>query len=201
MLTGNTGVGKSYTAVDMGMAIATGSQWMGVDTQQSHVVLIDEQHGNRRMWKRMHDAGIRYNQQEVEGKFMYLSNSHLNLAKDGLQRLTALKDWAPGLIIFDALEDMTRGYGVDSQEVRNVVDDLRQFAYATGVTVLLLADQPFRNYDYIHIYRDAFEEAHDVARFELFRDEYIHLEFEFRMHFTGGVFHLEPLHKEDTPLH
>lgn len=119
ILVGEAGTKKTYLSLDAGICVSHGLPWLGFDTGQGTVLVVDEESGPERLNRRLgqlmraHDAG-------ADTPLAYVSLQTLNLREeDEANALGALiEKTGARLVIIDALADVM--LGADENNVRDV---------------------------------------------------------------------------------
>ena len=139
MIYGESGVGKSFVALDMGFAIATGTDWADKKTEKETVIWIAaEAAGSMVVRTRAyaHEKGIQLENADlwVIGETPALMNT-----EDAVALTEAIKQKEPGLIIVDTLAAASMGANENSGEDMNIVMGACRMLHAqTGALVLLV---------------------------------------------------------------
>lgn len=154
LLSGDGGVGKSLLALQLGVAMVTGTDWIGFNPEQGRVLYLsaedDEDELHRRVFGIAETCGLRLPQLQdlllapLAGEDAILAASKV---REGGISPTAL--WAavkdavlremPRLVIVDTAADTFGGDEVNRAEVRSFLGLLRGLAIDTGATILLLS--------------------------------------------------------------
>jgi putative DNA primase/helicase len=135
-LVGPSGSYKSFIALSMAAAIASGTEWYGRETFRGPVVYICSE-GSRNWRKRIaaytHHFGV-----SVDRDALYLIDAPVQLDSDEWDKLQILlASVQPHLIVVDTQAQCTNGYEENSNtEMSAVANKLRTMAQATGGTVL-----------------------------------------------------------------
>ena len=139
MLYGQPGAGKSYIALDMAFAIATGEMWGGLETKHGPVAWIAaEAAGSLRIRTQ---AYARQHGMMLENANLWIVDAGLSLmdAEDADALTAALTEMRPALIVVDTLAAASGGANENSGEDMNkVLDSCRRMHRATGATIMLV---------------------------------------------------------------
>lgn len=139
MIYGESGVGKSFVALDMGLAIATGLEWGDKKVEKQTVIWIAaEAAGSMAVRTRAyaHEKGMQLENADlwVIGETPALMNT-----EDAVALTEAVKAKEPGLIIVDTLAAASMGANENSGEDMNIViGTCRMLHDKTGALVLLV---------------------------------------------------------------
>ena len=140
MIVGKFGIGKTYAALDMAVCVARGEEWMGKQTTQCPVLVIDEESGERRLSDRMGMA-LRGHEAGPDTPLFAFSFAGFNLlTPEGVVEIeSAIQYIDAKLVIIDALADIIPGADENSvQEVMPALKILREIGEKTGACIILL---------------------------------------------------------------
>lgn len=153
LLTGDGGTGKSLLALQLAVAVASGSAWVGRKVDQGRVVYItaeddaDELH--RRLVAVCRSADLRIADldgltlRSLAGEDALLANLHHNGALTETPFFHELDDYLasvqPSLLVLDTLADLFPGNENDRAQARHFVGLLRGLALRHRCAVLLLS--------------------------------------------------------------
>jgi hypothetical protein len=139
LMTGIAGHGKTYTALDQGLAVAYGMLWLGRFETSGDAVIYQPSEGRAGIGSRVR-AWIDWHQPYTPPAPFYLFDERLNLS--GGETYGNLREHAErteaGLIIVDVLRDATAGVDENSAEFGDRFGALRDLSQTTGATVLVL---------------------------------------------------------------
>ena len=134
---GRGGIGKTWLGIQLANAVANGSPFMSLETQQAHVIYVDLENSKPVLIDRMRAVGA------LEVGFWHLSNPtkppRLD-EKEWVRYLTLPK----GLLIFDTLRAAQSGDENSSKDMAVVMNRLKELREA-GFTVVLLHHTPKGN--------------------------------------------------------
>ncbi|MGE0367073.1 MAG: AAA family ATPase [Phycisphaerales bacterium] len=140
MLFGASGAGKSFVALDMGLAIARGIPWRDKDTRQGNVCWIAaEAEGSLR--NRYHAYCKKQEIEHAQIQNFYVVGAGVNLSdRERISTLaTAARQFAPTLVVVDTLAAASGGANENSgEDMGRVLDSCRLLHLETGATVLLV---------------------------------------------------------------
>lgn len=142
ILYGEPGTMKTYMAIDLAMCVATGKPWLGLETTQTSVIMIDEESGKNRIIKRMlasmngHEVSIG---QTVPFYVTLPSGVDLGDRHWELIIIDAIQKSGSELVILDALADVMPGADENSvRETQPIFNSLRSIVCKTGVTLVVI---------------------------------------------------------------
>jgi hypothetical protein len=139
LMSGANHSGKTYTALDQGLAVAYGARWLGrYPTKQAPVIYVPSE-GRTGIGKRLRSS-IEWHHPYDSMPPFYLFGDRLNLTtgdtlphlQEDIEREGAL------FVIIDVLRDATAGVDENSAEFGDYFGTLRDLAQDTGATVLVL---------------------------------------------------------------
>lgn len=140
-LYGPGGVGKSFLALDMALAITRGVQWFGRGVEQGRVCWVaSEAAGSFRprleAYLKHHEISV----SEIEDSFRVLGTA-INLADtEEMQAFAeAAKQHAPSLVVIDTLAASMEGDENSVEAMQPVLANCRAIHEATGALVLLIS--------------------------------------------------------------
>jgi RecA-family ATPase len=154
LLSGDGGVGKSLLALQLGAAMATGTDWIGFKPEPGRVLYLsaedDEDELHRRVTGIAETCGLRLPQlQDLLLVPLAGEDAILAASKGREDAISPTALWAavqdvvlremPSLVIIDTAADTFGGDEVNRAEVRGFIGLLRGLAIQTGSTVLLLS--------------------------------------------------------------
>lgn len=151
LLMGDGGTGKSLLALQLAVATATGTRWLGRSVRPGPVLFLsaedDDDELHRRLDAIAHAGGIDYDAMKnlilrsLAGESALLAlESPFELSPTPLYRdlEKAAADLAPALIVIDTLADVYPANENDRAKVRQFVGLLRRLAIRRNAAVLLL---------------------------------------------------------------
>jgi hypothetical protein len=148
-LTGATKDERTYLAADLALTAATGGEWLGLLVQRSRVCFVSKTKPTEH-WQRV----ARYHGVPDDLVVFHRAPSNID---DFMRQHASEYD----LIIFDYVP------GAGTFDLLSYYASVHKVALITPMPVA--ADVKGRNY--LHIWRDAFQEAHDAAVLELGRGD------------------------------
>jgi archaellum biogenesis ATPase FlaH len=149
LLAANGGVGKSNLSLQLGVSLATGQQFMGIDTKQSRVLVLSGEDEARTVHFRVanicQDQGVAM--RDLAGRMAVydLTQADCVLWRDGhpTERMQWLADTAvrtrAEVIVIDNASDVFADNENDRTAVRGFMRALNLIAHVTRAAVLLLA--------------------------------------------------------------
>ena len=140
LLIGEGGTKKTYCALDMGVCVATGSDWLDFATFPYPVLFIDEESGPKRLARRLGDV-LRGHYADETTPLSYVSLAGLNFRDqagiDGLHYL--IGKTGARLVFVDALADVMLGGDENAvRDVQPVFHGLRTVANATEAAIFVI---------------------------------------------------------------
>jgi len=140
MLAGEGGSGKTYAMLDAAACVARGERWIDFATRQSPVLIIDEESGKRRMYRRLsdvlrgHDAGP-----DTPIYFTTIEQFDLLSLADVLAIEAAIEETGARFIIVDALADVIPGGDENAvKDTQPVFRALRGIAERTNSAIVVI---------------------------------------------------------------
>jgi len=140
MLVGDGGSGKTFALLDMAVCVALGKDWLEFETNQTPVLIVDEESGRTRMADRLNKT--------LDGHFgddktpvFYVSLANINLYQpDDVNMLhLTIKKCGAGLVIVDALADVMPGGDENSvRDIQPVFIRLRKIADDTKAAIIIV---------------------------------------------------------------
>ena len=154
MLTGDGGVGKSLLAAQLGVAVATGREWIGLKPKRGPVLFVSAEDDLAEIHRRLVDIAASQGINLANIDNMYVSSLAGHDAVMGapegrtsvikktdlwksLERLVA--DIKPSLVVLDTSADVFGGNEIVRTEVRQFVGILRGLAIENSLAVVLLS--------------------------------------------------------------
>lgn len=143
IVVGKGGVGKTYSACDLAVCVATGEQWLGRDVIQGGVLIVDEQNGQRRISDRVRDV-LDAHEAPDSAPVFYESLAHYTFyGRDAEQSATDLAYLIRLLdvkfVVVDSLTNVIRGAEErDNEAMRDAIEALRVVADNTGSCIVVL---------------------------------------------------------------
>lgn len=139
LMAGASHSGKTYTALDQGLAVAYGAPWLGIyDTKRTPVIYAPSE-GRRGIGKRLR-AAIEFHQPYSQLPPFHLFSERLNLVSgDSFKHLVQMQEETGSqFVIVDVLRDATPGIAENSDEMGDMFGRLRDFSAHSGATLLVL---------------------------------------------------------------
>ncbi len=142
---GDPGSKKTYVMIDLAVCLALGKPWLGFETKQVPVLLIDEESGVRRTNRRLGDI-MRGHFASGNIPLQYISLARFNFRLNGTTSSTDLamleekiRETNAKFVIIDALADIMPGADENTvKDVQPIFMGLRQVADATGSAIVVI---------------------------------------------------------------
>lgn len=140
LLVGDPGHKKSLLAIDLALCVAMGAPWLGLPVTQKPIVLVEEESGLLRLWRRLHSAFTAHSA-TIETPFHFISMGNydfrdINEASDLIEHARSVE---AGLIVIDALANVMVGGDENSVlSVQPILHNLRAVAIDCGAAVLII---------------------------------------------------------------
>jgi RecA-family ATPase len=136
---GEPGVKKTFSLLPMGVCVALGKPWLGINTTACNVLIIDEESGDRRLALRL-DASLRGEFGDEATPILYVSLVGFNLDKkiDAIELQELIDNTNAGLVIIDTLADIMEGDENSKQDVQPVFSTLRKVTELTGSAIVVI---------------------------------------------------------------
>lgn len=139
LLVGEPGAKKTLLSLDLAVCVAVGKPWLGHPTIACPVLYVDEEIGPTQFVPRL-QAALQGNQADSLTALHFLSMPAFDLSSqwdcDELQEKALAAE--AGLIIIDALADVSRGSENSVHSMRPIFANLRRVAEASHAAVLVL---------------------------------------------------------------
>lgn len=125
---------KTWLVFDIAIQVAQGNALFGqFETNQTKVLIVDEESGLRRLRDRLQKLGI-----TEDVPLATISKTFFKLTDNSAKLLAkSCKDAGIGLVVFDSLTRIHTSKENDAQEMATVMENLRRLAQA-GIAVLLI---------------------------------------------------------------
>lgn len=135
-LVGPSGSYKSFIALSMAAAVASGSEWYGRETFKGSVVYICSE--GSRNWRKRIAAWQQHFGSSVDRESLYLIDAPVQVDSEEWNKLQILlASVQPHLVVVDTQAQCTNSFEENSNtEMSAVANKLRMMAQATGATVL-----------------------------------------------------------------
>jgi RecA-family ATPase len=142
LLVGEGGSKKTWAALDLAVCAAMGKSWLDFPTEQTPVLIVDEESGPRRLRRRLYETlnGHLVKPEDMPPiAFTSLSMLDLTSADDVTALHTLILQTGAGLVIVDALADIMPGADENAvKDVQPVFMALRRVAESTQASILLI---------------------------------------------------------------
>lgn len=137
---GDPGCKKTWMLLDLAVCKAQGVKWLGLETRQSPVLIVDEESGHRRLNERLAKT-LRGHFADADTPVWYVSLSQLDLRNkmDAAALLQLVEVTQAKLVIIDALIDVMPGAKENlAEETQPVFLALRAIANRTGAAIFVI---------------------------------------------------------------
>lgn len=138
---GKFGSKKTWSVIDLAVCVGVGKDFLGIDTKQMRVLIIDEESGDTRLSMRL-AAALRGEEAYEAAEISFISLAGFNLLKNpGDAKLLQLciEEKQAGLVIIDALADIMLGGDENAvKDTQPVFAALRHIAEVTGAAILVI---------------------------------------------------------------
>ena len=136
---GEAGSKKTYSALSMAVAVANGKDWLGFHTRRCPVLIIDEESGEKRLARRLHETMMGMNCL-ASGQIYYTCLEGIKFDKQVhiADVESAILETKAKLVIIDALADVMDGDENSKRDVQPVMNALRKIADNTDSAILLI---------------------------------------------------------------
>lgn len=137
---GAPGSKKTYAMLDLAVSVALGTKWLGLQTDQSPVLIVDEESGPRRMAERL-GATLRGHMASEGTPITYVSLDLVDLRnKNDAMALRGLIEYTHAkFVIIDALADVMPGADENSVgETQPIFLILRKLAQETCAAIIVI---------------------------------------------------------------
>lgn len=142
LLVGEGGSKKTWAALDLAVCVSIGKQWLDFPTEQTTVLIVDEESGPRRIRRRLYETLKGHLvKREDKAPIFYTSLSMTNIRSlDDVNRLQVLiEQTRAGLVIVDALADIMPGADENAvKDVQPVFMNLRRIAEETQAAIVVI---------------------------------------------------------------
>lgn len=137
---GEAGSKKTYSLFDMCVCMAAGENWLGHKTKSVKVLIIDQESGELRMWRRMH---LILNGHKIKKDIPldYVSMAGFNLMKatDTEHLKILIRKTNAQVVLIDALVDVMPGADESSAKDTSVAfGNLKDLVHCTGITLIII---------------------------------------------------------------
>jgi len=140
IVAGMAKAGKTLAVFDLAVAVSRGKPWLGLLTSKRNVLIVDEESGGQRMFRRL-GATLRGHDTEASGgiQFVTLAGIDLTAAADVAAIESLIEETSAGLVVLDALVDMLGDADENSNsEVQKIFMALRGLSERTGAAFIVL---------------------------------------------------------------
>jgi biotin operon repressor len=139
LFTGPSGAGKTYLALDQGLAVAYGKPWLGTfAVPEPRPVLYAPSEGRRGIGRRVLSAiEYHYPYEPVAPFTTYGGRLNLGDLSTLIPFHQAIEETRAALVVIDVLRDATPGISENSDEMGDALGLLRDLVHETGATFLI----------------------------------------------------------------
>jgi hypothetical protein len=136
---GEAGSKKTYSILNMAVAVANGKNWLNFTTKKSPVLFIDEESGEKRLARRLNET-MQGSGCDASNQLFYISLAGFKLdKKDDIKNIESqINQTGAKLVVFDALADIMNGDENSKKDVQPVMTALRKIADNTDSSVILI---------------------------------------------------------------
>ena len=140
LLVGDGGSGKTFALLDMAVCVALGKDWLDFETNQTPVLVVDEESGRARMADRLNRTLEGHlGDEETPVFYVSLANTNLYEPDDANMLHLTIKKHGAGLVIIDALADVMPGGDENAvRDVQPVFIQLRKIADDTNAAIIVI---------------------------------------------------------------
>jgi predicted ATP-dependent serine protease len=140
---GHPGSKKTWALLDMAVCVALGKNWLDYKTSQAPVLIIDEESGNKRLTRRMHDVlcGHLVHLEETKPPIKWITLQGINLGDKGFANRIGIlvKETKARLVIIDALADVMPDKDENSvKDTRSIFANIRWLADEFDITIIVI---------------------------------------------------------------
>lgn len=136
---GEPGSKKTYSLLSLAVCVGLGKPWLGFNTKQGKVLIIDEESGEDRLSLRL-AAAIRgeLGTEKTEIEYISLAGFKLDEPTDTLIVETLIHERGIRLVVIDALAEITDGDENSKQDTQPVLSAIRKIADRTKAAIVLV---------------------------------------------------------------
>ena len=137
--------GKSMLALNIGLAVATGSDFLGMPTTKSKVLYLQTEIANVSLKDRIETMlhGQEFQTYEDASLNLEISNDRIRIDEiEGIELLKSnLKTRCPTLLIIDPLYDLHRKNEDNATDMAPILSDIREIARSCDCAIILIHHQ------------------------------------------------------------
>ena len=140
MIYGESGVGKSFIALDMACSIASGKSWQNVKTSQGTVVYMAGE-GNYGIRQRIASWCKKNGIKDLDNLLVSNKPIDLDAPNGAIKVIEAIRELCPnsvGILYIDTLNNHMSGDENSARDTRTMINNCKIIAAALGCTVVLL---------------------------------------------------------------
>jgi len=139
MFYGAGGSKKTYSALHLGICVASGKPWLGHKTIQSSVLVIDEDNGERHTADRIEEIARGLNVDKTTPiQYISLTGYKLDKKEDVSEITQLIEHTSAKFVIFDVLAMLMEGDENSKQDTQPIFTALRKLADTRGISVLII---------------------------------------------------------------
>lgn len=142
LLVGEGGSKKTWAALDLAVCVARGADWLDFPTQQTSVLIVDEESGPRRLRRRLYEVlngHLIKRDDETPLYFTSLNLMDLRNLEDVNALHVMIEQYGAGLVVIDALADVMPGADENAvKDVQPVFMNLRRVAETTQAAIVII---------------------------------------------------------------
>lgn len=139
LVVGEGGTKKTYSLLDAGLCVATGTPWLDKPVTQGAVLIIDEESGHRRMLRRVGACMRGHDIEDMAFSWVTLAQFNLTTQAD-IDEIDKLMEYTGArLVIIDALADVALGADENSvKDMQPLFLKLRGLAEKHNAAIVLI---------------------------------------------------------------
>lgn len=140
LIAGNPGVGKTWIALDMLMAVASGQMCMGkFPVKQGACLLVEEEASELNLARRVHALARGRGLKDSDlTQFFHLTRQFIKIPKDLKEVFWMIVDNDIKFVVFDSLRRFHSGDENSSTEMQSVLDAFARINALAGVSIVLI---------------------------------------------------------------
>lgn len=137
---GEGGSKKTWALLDMGVCVAHGAKWLGMQSKPSNVLIIDEESGKRRISQRISKVLCGHGADDKTPIYcVSLAGFDFGEPNDIGELYNLIDSTKAGLVIIDALADVMPGKDENSvKDVQPIFLSLRKIAEETQAAIVII---------------------------------------------------------------
>ena len=135
---GKSGCGKTYSILHLATCVALGIPWLGHKTNQSPVLIIDEDNGERRVADRLKEIFLGLGVTDVPIKYVSTTGYKLEKKNDVKEMEQLIEVTGAKLVVFDVMAQFMDGDENKKQDVQPILTVLRRMSGTKGISPLMV---------------------------------------------------------------